>query len=99
PALAVGTRAAGERRRECEVQGRDLPALLRAPCVHRDSERLQQVLRRLVIAVRVLDALEDRELAARTHMDFELRHAVDEVIVDALGVRAVAIPTRLPVPL
>ena len=37
-----------------------------------DAERLQQVVRRLVIAVLVLHAHEDRELAPRPHVDLEL---------------------------
>ena len=47
----------------------------------------------------VLDALEDREFAARSHVDFELADAVDDVIVDALGVLAVVFAARLPVAL
>ena len=50
------------------------------------AERLQQVFRRIVLAMLVLDAGENRELAARPEVHFELRHAVDDVVVDALGV-------------
>src|SRR5258708_7705916 len=46
----------------------------------------------------VLYALEDRELPARAHVHFKLRHAVDDVIVDALGVLAVAFAAGLPMP-
>src|SRR5262249_2461216 len=39
--------------------------------------------------MRVLDAPEDRELAARAEMDLELAAAIDDVIVDALAVLSV----------
>ena len=71
--------------------------LLGAAGVHRDAERLQQVLGRLVIAVRILHAGEDRELAARPHVHLELGDAVDDVIVHTLGVLAVAVAARLPI--
>src|ERR1700704_2559856 len=57
PALAVGSRSAGEGHCHGEVQRGDLPPLLRPAGLHRNPERLQQVIRRLVIAVRVLSAL------------------------------------------
>src|SRR5436190_16687529 len=45
----------------------------------------------------VLDAFEDRELAPRSHVDLELPDAVDDVVVDALGVLPVVFAARLPV--
>src|SRR5262249_10943289 len=86
-----------ERRREHEIQRGNFPSLLRAAGIHRDGERLEQVLGRIVIAVRVLDAWEDGEFAPRPHVDLELRHAVDEVIVHALRILPVAVAARLPV--
>src|SRR3954469_3321816 len=50
-----------------------------------------------MIAVRVLDAFEDCELAPRAHMDLELADAVDEVVVDTFSVLTVALAARLPV--
>src|SRR5207248_11122416 len=97
PALAVSPRAAGEGRREREIERGNLPFLLRATELQRDAERLQQVLRRIVVAVDVLDAFEDRELAARPHVHFELPHAIDDVVVDALGVLTVVFAAGLPV--
>src|SRR5262245_10006713 len=47
--------------------------------------------------MRVLHVLEDRELAARPQMHFELAAAVDHVIVDALAVLAVGLAARVPV--
>ncbi len=67
------------------------------PFSNGDAKGLEQVLRRLVFAMRVLHALEDRELAPRPHVDLEQADAVDDVIVDALGVGAVALAARLPV--
>ena len=67
------------------------------PASSDDAKRLQQVVGRIVLAVRVLDAGEDRELAARPQVDFELADAVDDVVVDALGVLPVALAARLPV--
>src|SRR5437773_1525936 len=71
PALAVGPRAAGERHREHDAERGNLPAVLGAGALELDDERLQEVLGRIVIAVVVLDAAEDRELAARPHVDLE----------------------------
>src|SRR6187431_65046 len=96
PAVAVAARAAGERRRERQAERGDLPPLLGAASLHRNLERTQQVVGRRVIAVLVLDTLEDRELGARTHVHFELRDTVDDVVVDALGVASVALAARLP---
>src|SRR5262249_40976917 len=48
PAPAVGSGTAGERRGECEVERRDLPPLLGATRVHRDAERFQQIVGRLM---------------------------------------------------
>ena len=76
---------------------RDLPPLLGAPRFHRHAVRLQQVLGRVVIAMRVLNAFEDGELAPWPHVDFELPDAVDDVVVDALGVLAVGLAAGLPV--
>ena len=96
PAFAVAARAAGERRRERQIERGDLPPLPGAATLHRDLIRLQQVVGRRVLAVLVLDALEDRELGPWTHVHFELRDAVDDVVVDALGVASVALAARLP---
>src|SRR6266550_8290502 len=95
PALAIGPRSAGKGHCHGEVQRGDLPPLLRAAGLHRDTERLQQVLRRLVIAVLVLDALENGEFAPRSHVDLEDGYAVDDVVVDALRVLPVAFAARL----
>ena len=66
-------------------------------CPRADAKRLEQVVRRIVLAVLVLDAREDRELPARPDMDLELRHAVDDMVVDPLGVVTVRLLARLPV--
>ena len=71
--------------------------LARLPCIEHDPIRLQQVVGGVVLAVLVLDAREDRELAPRAQVHLELADAVDDVIVDALGVLPVAAPARLPV--
>src|SRR5207247_601610 len=47
--------------------------------------------------MRVLDAWEEGELVPRPKVHFELRDAIDDVIVDALAVSAVRFPARLPV--
>ena len=49
----------------------------------------------LVLAMLILHAFEDRELPARAHVDLELPDAIDDVVVDALGVGAVALAARL----
>src|SRR5262245_19234340 len=71
PALAIHPRAARQRDRERQIQRRHLPAPLRAARLELDDMRLQQVLPRVVIAVFVLDAPEDREIAARAEMHLE----------------------------
>src|SRR5437763_8068680 len=76
PALAVGARAAGKGDGECEIERRDLPALLGATRVHRDGVRLQQIVRRGVVAVLVLHVVENREFASRSHVDFEFGHPI-----------------------
>src|SRR5262245_25713984 len=98
PALAIGPRSAGQRDREAQVQRRNVPALLGPAGFECDAERLEQVLGRIVVAVGVLDAVEDRELTTRTHVDLELADAVDDVVVDALAVLAIGFAARLPVP-
>ena len=50
-----------------------------------------------MFAVRVLDPGEDRELAPRTEVDFELADAADRMVVHALGVLPVALAARLPI--
>src|SRR5215510_2900968 len=98
PALAIGPRPAGQRGREAQVERRNVPALLGPAGFERHTIGLEQVLGRIVVAVRVLDAVVDRELAPRPHVDLELADAVDEVVVDPLGVLAVGFAARLPVP-
>jgi hypothetical protein len=93
PAFAVGARAAGKCGSECELERRDFPAALGTAALHRDRMGLQEVLRRSVIAVFVLDVVEDRELPSGAHVDFELAHTVHNVIVHALGIAAVGFPT------
>ena len=61
--------------------------------------RLEQVVGRIVLAVLVLDATEDRELVTRTEVHLELPHAVHDVIVDPLRVAAALVLARLPVAL
>src|SRR5438477_12967909 len=56
PALAVRSRSARQRGCERQAQRRDLPPLLGAPALHVDAERLQQVVRRFVIAMLVANA-------------------------------------------
>ena len=96
PAVAVVARPAGQRRGERQVERRDLPPLTGAAALDGDLMRTQQVVRRRMIAVLFLNALEDRELGAWAHVHLELRDAVDDVVVDALGVAAVALAARLP---
>jgi hypothetical protein len=66
-----------------------------------DSSATRYGLRRLSgeswVAVGVLHAGENPELAPRPHVDLELADAVDHVVVDALGVLPVPIAARLPV--
>ena len=50
-----------------------------------------------MIAVLVLDIVEDREFAARAHVDLELADAVHDVVVHPFGVAAVRFAARLPV--
>jgi hypothetical protein len=47
----------------------------------------------------VLNASENRELASGAHVDLELGHSVDDVIVDALAIPAVGFAAGLPVAL
>src|SRR5262245_51345955 len=99
PALAVAARAAGQLGREHEIERRDPPFVFGQIPFPVQPVRLQEIRGRIVIAMRVLHAREDRELPLRPHVDFELRHAVDDVIVDALAVAAVRFPAGLPVAL
>src|SRR5579884_1327165 len=85
PALAVGARAAGERGGEHEIQRRDLPPLLRTAGIERQPVRLEEVFRRVVIPVRVLNAAEERELAARPHVELEDAPRSGDVVVHALA--------------
>jgi len=62
-----------------------------------EAVRPQEVCRGIVLAMFVLDAVENRELTLRAEVDFELRHAVDPVIVHTLAVAAVGFAARLPV--
>src|SRR5712691_10822212 len=50
-----------------------------------------------MIAVRVLHAGEDRELAPRAQVNLERADAVDQVVVHALGVLSIPFAARLPV--
>ena len=58
---------------------------LARPGFEQHAERLQQVIGRLVRAMGILDLLEDRKLAARSHVHFELTDAVLQVVIHALG--------------
>src|SRR6185436_10082836 len=98
PALAIGARAAAERDGEREVQGRHFPVLRRARALQEDAERREEVVGRIVLAVLVLDAGENRELASGSQMHLVLSHAVDDVVVDALAVPSARILARLPIP-
>src|SRR5439155_2744150 len=98
PALAIGAGAAAESDGERQVERWHLPALLRPAALHRDAERPQEVLCGIVRAMLVLHAFEDRELPARSEMHLELAHAVDKVVVDALGILAALVLARLPAP-
>jgi hypothetical protein len=60
---------------------------------------LKEIGRRIVLAMLVLNASENRELASRAHVDLELGHSVDDVIVDALAILAVGFAAGLPVAL
>ncbi len=99
PAFAVGTRAAGQGHGKDKIERRNFPPLLGAAGLHRDSMRLQQVLRRSVLAVLVVDTLEDGELAARSQMYLELADAVDDMVVHTFGVAPIHVAARLPVAL
>src|SRR5439155_625584 len=72
PALAIGARTTGHRDREDQIERCNLPLAAGTAGFHRDSIRLEQVLRRVVLAVLFLDSVEDRELAPRAHVHFEL---------------------------
>ena len=97
PALAIHSRAAGERDRECQVERRDLPPTLSSPAIELDDVRFEQVVGGIVIAMLLLDTLEDREIALRPEMHLEPPHAVDDVVLHALAVPAVGLAARLPV--
>src|SRR5262245_65234200 len=86
PALAVGARAAAKRDGEREVQGWHFPVLRRACALQEDAVRREQVVGRIVLAVIVLDAWENRELASGSQMHLVLSDAVDDMVVDALAV-------------
>src|SRR5947207_760626 len=67
PALAVAARAARECDGKDEVERRDLPLVAREVPFDVEPVRLQEVARRVVLAMLVPYALEDRELALRAH--------------------------------
>src|SRR3984893_8166529 len=96
PRVAVAARAAGKRRRESQIQRGNLPSLLRAPRLHDHAIRPQQVVGRRVVAMLVLDALEDRKFIARAHVQLEAADPVDDVVIDALRVMTVILAARLP---
>ena len=86
PAFAVRERPASQGDRQGDLQRRHVPVLTRAPAFHQHTKWLQQVVRRVVVAMIVLDAREDGKLASGPKMDLKKADAVDDVIVDALGV-------------
>src|SRR4029078_11401545 len=96
PAFAVREGSAGQCDREGNLERRDLPALAGSPALHQDPERLEKGFRRLVLAMLVLDAFKDGDLAPRAQVHFKETDAVDDVIVDALGIAAGLIQARLP---
>src|SRR5215471_2674405 len=65
PALAVHARAPGQCDREGEIQRWNLPAMAGPAGLERHEKGLQQVLWRGVVAMVVLDALEDGKFAFR----------------------------------
>ena len=97
PALAVAARSAGKRRREHEVERRNLPLVFGEIAFHVQAVRLQEVGGRIVVAMLLLDTGKERELTFRAEMDFVLGHAVDDVIVHTLAVTAIHFTTGLPV--
>ena len=97
PALAVAARSAGKRRREHEVERRNLPLVPGQIAFPVQTIRLQEVGGRIVPAMLFLDTGKERELAFWAEMDFELGHAVDNMIVHALAVAAIRFTTGLPV--
>ena len=99
PTLAVAPCSAGERHRKNEMKGRDLPLVLRQIAFPAQTERLKQIGLGVVLAVLLLNARENRELALRAHMDLEPGYSVDDVLVDALAIPAVRFAAGLPVPL
>ena len=97
PTLAIAARSAGKRRREHEVERRNLPLVFGEIAFPLQAVRLQEVGGRIVVAMLLLDTGEERELAFRAQVDFEPGHAVDDVIVHALAVAAIRFATGLPV--
>ena len=96
PALAIGEGAAGKRHCQRDFERRDVPVLTGSPALHEHAIRLQQVVGRVVLAVLVLNALKNRELASRAEMNLKQADAVDDVIVNALRISAGLIQARLP---
>src|SRR5262245_40058221 len=96
PRFAIGARPATERDAECQHQRGNLPALLGEVVFHPNAIPVQQVLRRVVPPVLVLDALEHRELTARAEVNLELPYTVHNVVVDALGELPPPVRARLP---
>ncbi len=70
-----------------------------APGFQRDVVWPQQILGRIVIAMLILDAFENRELALRPKVYLEAADTVDDVVVHSLGVAAVRLAAGLPVAL
>src|SRR5438477_11347633 len=68
PALAVAARPARQRDREDEVERRNPPLMTREVAVDVEPVRREEIRRRAVLAMLVLHALEDRELALRAHV-------------------------------
>src|SRR5581483_6039725 len=95
PALAVFPRAAGQH--DVEVQPVDVPAVLRVIGDQLYGIRPEQVLRRVVVAMLVLDPAEERELVIRPHVELERLHAWPPAVVHAFGVLPVGFAARLPV--
>jgi hypothetical protein len=97
PAFTIASRTAGQRDRQCNAERWNFPPLARAPRLHGNARRIEQVVRRRVLPVIVLDSVEHGELVPRSHVDLDSSDAVHDVVVDALGEAAVSFSTRLPI--
>src|SRR6185295_9875984 len=75
----------------------DVPRLPRRIGANLDDKRLQEIRRRSMIAMVVLDAAIQREFVIRPHVKLERRKPWPFSVVDAFGVGAIVFAAGLPV--